>query len=75
MPLDQQRGLMSAAVSAGLYANAVDIAKRDKTGTLKSELKKTLNARCDAYFQGMSEDDAANNPTIPEEKALSELER
>ncbi len=70
--LEEQRSRMRAALPH-MPSSAVDVAKRDKTGTLKRELKAILEQVCKEELRNMSEDEAAYAPSSRAEKALNEL--
>lgn len=71
---EDQRKLMWAAVNACLFASAVDVALKDKTGLLKAELRRELTERVESRLRSLGEDDDIG-PQTPEDRALCQLER
>lgn len=72
LPISEQRALMLAVVHTMPWA-AVDVAIKDKTGTLKLELKRILEQMSEERCRRMSDDELACSPVSPDEAALNQL--
>ncbi|HEY0908544.1 MAG TPA: hypothetical protein VGE35_04345 [Candidatus Paceibacterota bacterium] len=71
--LADKRGLMLTACRSLMYSSAVDVAKTDNTGILKTELQTLLRVKLDRmYYEDM--EGWAGKPISGEERAMNQLE-
>lgn len=73
LTLADKRELMLAACESFIFSSAVDVAKTDDTGLLKTELQALLRGRLDRMYYEDSEG-WAGKPISSEERAMNQLE-